>query len=154
MTLTKLDLIAAVNSFKKENEKLNRRQKLYVGQKSDLYQLIVDDINSKKGKAIHHRHNKKSINSLPNYSAPLDFTNTKNTIPFLWECQMQPVQSSFIKSVGYNKQHRVLKLILNNTYVYFYHNVPESAFRTFLNTNSPGLYYNKFKNIFAGFRVV
>ena len=45
MTLTKTDLGSAVNNFKQENEKLNRRQKLYAGQLSHLYQLVVDDIN-------------------------------------------------------------------------------------------------------------
>ena len=153
MTLTKSDLRSAVKNFQEENEKLERRQKLYAGQRSDLYQLVVDDINAKKGKVSRRRYNKQSLSELPTYSAPLDFNNTKGGLPFLWECPMHRISSSFIKAVGYNKENRVLKLILNSTYVYVYHDVPESAFRAFLTVSSPGKYYNRFKNTYAGFRL-
>lgn len=154
MTLTKSDLRSAVNNFKEENEKLNRRQKLYAGQRSDLYQLVVDDINAKKGKVSRRRYNRDSIKSLPTYSAPLNFDSRASGLPHLWECKMYKLTSSFITAVGYNASNRVLKLILNDVYVYTYHDVPESAFRAFLSTNSPGKFYNRFKNTYAGFRLV
>lgn len=153
MTLTKTDIKSAVDSFKKENKQLNLRQALYASQRSDLYQLVIDDINANKGKVSRRRYNKNSINSLPTYSAPLDFNNSKGGLPFLWEADMTKLISSFISAVGYNKKHKVLKVILNTTYVYFYQDVPESAYRTFINSKSPGKYYNRFRKNYAGIRL-
>lgn len=150
MTLTKRDLKAAIKAFKETNKKENRRQELYIGQRSSLYQLIVDDI--KKGKVSSNRKNRKSLNELPKYVAPLEFTE-ENKVPFLWSCKMHTISSSFINAVGYNEKHRVLKIILNNTYTYAYQDVPFSAFNTFISSKSAGKYFNRFIKNYSGIRL-
>jgi len=141
MTLTKTDLRAAVKAFKQANTKLNRRQELYARQRSSLYQLVVDDINvSKEGnKVSRRRRNQKSLSQLPTFSAPIDFTQETSRVPFLWECKMHKIKdSSFVNAVGYNAEHRVLKVLLNDVYLYSYQDVPESAFNAFLTVPSAG----------------
>lgn len=155
MTLTKTDLRSAVSAYKEANAELNRRQSLYAGQRSSLYQLIIDDMEATKtqAKVSKARHNQASLKDIPSYSAPIKFTQETSRIPFLWECKMHAVRSSFINAVGYCKEERVLKILMNNTYLYAYQDVPESAFTVFLNTKSVGGYYNKFARNYAGVRL-
>jgi len=156
MTLTKTDLRAAVKAFKEANATTYRRQQLYAGQRSSLYQLVVDDINaSKKGNKVSRRRcNQKSLSQVPAFSAPIDFTQETSRVPFLWECKMHRIEdSSFVNAVGYNAEHRVLKLLLNETYLYAYQDVPESAFNAFLTVPSAGSYFNRFTKNYAGVRL-
>ena len=154
MTLTKTDLRSAVKAFKQTNAEADRRQNLYAGQRSSLYQLIIDDINAKEGgKVSRKRRNQKSLSQVPAFSAPIDFTQSNSTVPLLWECKMHPVESSFINAVGYNTEHRVLKILMNGTYLYAYQDVPESAFNAFLTVPSAGKYFNRFTKNYAGVRL-
>lgn len=155
MTLTKTDLRSAVKTYKEANAELNKRQKLYAGQRSSLYQLVIDDFKvlSTKDKVSKNRKNRASLKDIPCYSAPIKFTQKTSRVPFLWECKMIPINSSFINAVGYNSEERVLKIMMNNTYLYAYQDVPESAFNTFKSVPSPGKYYNRFAKIYAGVRL-
>lgn len=156
MTLTKTDLRSAVKGFKAANAEAKRRQKLYAGQRSSLYQLIIDDLKTtKKGvKVSRSRRNQKSLSSLPSFCAPIKFSQETSTVPFLWECKMHKIEdSSFITAVGYNSEQGVLKVLLNGTYLYGYQDVPESAFNAFLNAPSAGTYFNRFAKNYSGVRL-
>lgn len=154
MTLLKSDIKSAVEAFKKANKENNRAKSLYAGQRSNLYELIRQDNLAKRDvKASRRRYNKKSINNLPSFVAPLAFEG-HSALPSLWECKMTKLKSSYITAIGYNANSRVLKLILNDVYVYAYQDIPESAYNIFLNSSSPGRYFNRFKQTYAGIRLV
>ena len=60
------------------------------------------------------------------------------------------LKSSFIVSTGYNKFTRTLYVKLQSNKLYKYYDVPESVFKEFINSDSPGRYANKY--IFHNFR--
>lgn len=146
--ITKKQVLNIVDSFRK----VNKNCKLSQRNKSSIYQLIIDDYKSSNKQIVsHNRYNKESK---PGFVAPAKYGNieSRNTL-VLWPCVMINIRSSWIKAVGYNKDERVLKLSTDK-YVYAYHNVPESAYRNFLTSNSPGKYFNSFKKIYKGVAIV
>lgn len=66
----------------------------------------------------------------------------------------KPVISSNIKSIGYNKEEKVLEIEFNHGGVYEYSNVPKNAYESLNNAPSKGRYFIKYiKNIFTCQRV-
>ena len=66
----------------------------------------------------------------------------------------KPVISSNIKSIGYNKEKKVLEIEFNSGGVYEYSNVPEDAFESLNKAQSKGKYFIKYiKPVFACTRV-
>lgn len=53
------------------------------------------------------------------------------------------VESSVLKSVGYDEEKKVLETELINNAVYEYYKVPASEFFNLINAPSTGEYYNK-----------
>ena len=155
MTLTKTDIRSVVKAYKEANAELNKRQSLYAGQRSAIYQLIIDDFKTadNKNKVSRNRKNHTSLKKIPSYCAPIKFTQETSRVPFLWECKMISINSSFINAVGYNADNKVLKILMNGSYLYAYQDVPESAFNAFLNVPSPGRHYNRFARTYAGVRL-
>lgn len=54
----------------------------------------------------------------------------------------QPVQSSNIESVGYDRKTNVLEIEFHRGGVYQYSNVPESIYQAMLNAASKGTYFH------------
>ncbi len=54
----------------------------------------------------------------------------------------QFVQSSNLKSVGYDRETNVLEIEFHSGGVYQYLNVPESVFKALLNAASKGTYFH------------
>jgi hypothetical protein len=56
----------------------------------------------------------------------------------------QPVESSVIKSIGYDEENKILEVeILGTGEIYQYKNVPIEEYLFFLEQPSLGTYYNK-----------
>lgn len=56
----------------------------------------------------------------------------------------EPVNSSAIKSVGYDEENQILEVeILETGRVYQYKNIPINEYLTFIQAPSIGWYYNK-----------
>lgn len=53
------------------------------------------------------------------------------------------VESSVLKSVGYDKNKKVLETELMNDTIYEYYKVPVSEYTNLMNSSSLGEYYNK-----------
>ena len=55
---------------------------------------------------------------------------------------MESVSSSFIDAVGYSTEYEVLLIQINGTDLYQYNNVDISVYRSFINAESLGKYFN------------
>ena len=55
----------------------------------------------------------------------------------------EKVESSVLKSVGYDKDKKVLETELVNDTIYEYYKVPLSEYTNFIKSTSLGEYYNK-----------
>jgi hypothetical protein len=55
----------------------------------------------------------------------------------------EPVQSSSIRSVGYDRESRILEVEFAARGVYRYLDVPEFLFLGFMRASSKGTYFNK-----------
>jgi hypothetical protein len=55
----------------------------------------------------------------------------------------QPVQSSNIKSVGYDSQNKTLEVEFKSGGIFQYHNVNEDAHKNLLNADSIGSHFHK-----------
>jgi len=53
------------------------------------------------------------------------------------------VESSVLKSVGYDKDKKVLEIELVNNAIYEYYKVPVSEYTNLMKSSSLGEYYNK-----------
>lgn len=53
------------------------------------------------------------------------------------------VESSVLKSVGYDKDKKVLEIELVNNAIYKYYKVPVSEYTNLMKSSSLGEYYNK-----------
>ncbi len=53
------------------------------------------------------------------------------------------VESSVLKSVGYDKDKKVLEIELVNNAIYKYYKVPVSEYTNLMKSSSVGEYYNK-----------
>jgi len=147
--ITKQQLKDSATAFRQ----VNAQYKLTKSAKSCLYQLIVDDYKSRnKSPVSRRRNNKKEYR--PNYVAPAEYGLVDGRkIQVLWPCKMVKLNSSWIIAVGYNAKQRVLKLSTEH-YTYAYQDVPESAYRAFITTASPGKYFSSFKKIYKGVAIV
>ena len=56
--------------------------------------------------------------------------------------EMIPVESSNLKSVGYEPASKTLRIQFNTGTVYDYYNVPEQVFQNLLNAESKGRYFH------------
>jgi hypothetical protein len=56
--------------------------------------------------------------------------------------ERQPVTSSNLKSVGYDRARRVLEIEFQNGRVYRYHDVPPEEYEELLKAPSLGRYFN------------
>ena len=54
------------------------------------------------------------------------------------------VESSVLKSVGYDKNKKVLETELVNDALYEYYKVPESEYTNLMKSSSLGEYYNRY----------
>lgn len=148
--ITKQQIQDSVKNFRAAN--LN--SKLTQGNKSSVYQLIIDDYNSRNGKPVSRRRKNKTEKNRPEYVAPAQYGEVDGRqVEVLWPCEMIKVDSSWIVAIGYNAEQRVMKM-QTEKYTYAYQDVPEAAFRTFLSTNSPGSYYSKFRKLYRGVALV
>ena len=55
----------------------------------------------------------------------------------------QSVESSDLKSVGYDNETQTLEIEFNSGPVYEYNNVPASIYEGLINAHSLGLYFNQ-----------
>ncbi len=62
----------------------------------------------------------------------------------------QPVQSSSLQTVGYDKKTKALEIEFKNGGVYQYFDVPESVYLALIGADSKGTYFQK--NIRGRFR--
>lgn len=140
--ITKKVLLSKVKEFRKQNE----ATKLTHGQKSKLYGLITKDFTKTKIKKGWTPKPKK-------VGSPL-FGNYGKRVNLLWPCTMHTVSSSFILSIGYNKEHKVLKVVTqqnrkSTVYAYAYFDVPFELVQEFMSVRSKGIFFNsKIKNKF------
>ena len=149
--LTQTNIRSMYTAFQQENEKA----KVYAGQKSSIYQAIINDFKSRETKSTvsKNRRDRKGL-TRPSYVAPLAFGHTATRkVEILWPCEMVAVDSSFITAVGYNSEYRVLKVTMGK-YTYAYQDVPEAIYQGFFNAPSVGKYYNKVKGQYAGIALV
>lgn len=56
----------------------------------------------------------------------------------------QPVNSSNLKSVGYDQNQEILEIEFQSWRVYQYLNVPAAVYSELINANSLGQYFNNF----------
>jgi hypothetical protein len=135
MTVLTRDLKIAVKSLKK----ITSKNKLTHGNKSSIYQMILDDMNRAKAKSPFKRrkNNRKTITQLPRFSAPLNFVGNEKLVQ-LWPCSMNELNHTYINALGFNPQYDVLKVKVGNS-TYSYQAVPYSVYMTFLNTDSLNL---------------
>ena len=56
----------------------------------------------------------------------------------------EQVNSTNLKSVGYNKEKKILEIEFNSGAVYQYFGVPKSLFTSLLNASSKGKFHNDF----------
>jgi KTSC domain len=54
----------------------------------------------------------------------------------------QTVDSSVIRSAGYDPAHNVLELEFVSGNIYQYHDVPEEEFQSLIKADSPGAFFN------------
>jgi tyrosyl-tRNA synthetase len=54
------------------------------------------------------------------------------------------VESSVIKSIGYNPANQILQIEFENTGVYLYHDVPAEVYAGLMNADSHGHYFNEY----------
>jgi len=140
--ITKQYVRDTVKAFRQANEK----SKLTQGDKSSIYQLIIDDFNSRKDGPVSRR--RYNTETKPDFAAPAKYSKIGNRkVDVLWACKMIPITSKWIVAVGYNAEEKVMKL-QTDTYTYAYQDVPESAFRAFFTTKSPGRYYASFAKLY------
>ena len=67
-----------------------------------------------------------------------------SSLAFAADMEMQAVESSLIKKVGYDAETRTLAIQMNNSSdVYLYQDVPPSRFEALLAADSKGAYYVK-----------
>ena len=65
------------------------------------------------------------------------------------------VESSIIEALGYNDVRRVLRVWLKSGRAYDYHDVPELQYRSFLDAESKGKFYNHvIKKLFENYEEV
>lgn len=75
-----------------------------------------------------------------------------SALAFAADMEMQAVESSLLKKVGYDPETRTLAIQMNNSSdVYLYQDVPPSRFEALLEAESKGAYY--VKNIKGKFEV-
>lgn len=56
----------------------------------------------------------------------------------------QAVRSSDLKSVGYDKQQKILEIEFHSGGIYQYNNVPEAIYSGLMNAPSHGKYFHQF----------
>ena len=68
-----------------------------------------------------------------------------------YDMKRKPVNSSAIKSIGYNEDEEIVEVEIRNTKrVYRYYHVPPEEYQKFITAASLGTYYNKdFKDKFG-----
>lgn len=148
--ITKQQVQDSVNSFRAAN----LDSKLTQANKSSVYQLIIDDYNSRGTEPVSRRRKNKSEKNRPEFVAPAQYGELEGRqVNVLWPCKMIELSSSWILAIGYNADQRVMKM-QTDKYTYAYQDVPEAAFRTFLTTKSPGHYYSKFRKLYRGVALV
>lgn len=62
--------------------------------------------------------------------------------------EREQVESSIIKSVGYDAKEEILEIELATGTIYQYLQVPINVFESFMAAESKGIYYNSIKNNF------
>ncbi|RZS41317.1 KTSC domain-containing protein [Herbihabitans rhizosphaerae] len=55
----------------------------------------------------------------------------------------KPVKSSVLRSIGYDKDSKVLEIEFSSTDVYHYFVVPRSVFAELMDSSSPGRFFNE-----------
>jgi KTSC domain-containing protein len=55
----------------------------------------------------------------------------------------QPVSSSVMKSIGYDRTNRILEIEFHNDRLYRYFVVPHSVYQELLEASSPGRFFNE-----------
>ena len=141
--LTKQQLLTKVSEF----HNLNKEQALTRRQKSDLYQLLIDDYQARPCKRPATAPQKAKQLREPFYES-----HGRRGL-LLWPCDMVRVDSSFVHSYGYCESEHVLKIVLwdtekeyNKAYAYAYHDVPKERYEGFVracNEESAGRFYNR-----------
>lgn len=146
--ITKQQIKDTVTAFRQANTKA----KLTQGNKSSIYQLIIDDFNSRKEGPVSRR--RYNTETKPDFVAPAKYSSLgKRRTEILWPCEMIAIDSSWIEAVGYNADQKVMKL-QTGKYTYAYQDVPEAAYRTFFTTNSAGRYYASFRKLYRAVALV
>ena len=141
--LTKQQLLTKVSEF----HKLNKENILTRKQKSDLYQLLIDDYQGRP-----HKRSKPQPQKAKHLREPFYESYGRRGL-LLWPCDMVRVDSSFVHSYGYCESERVLKIVLwdtekeyNKAYAYAYHDVPQERYEEFVracDNESAGRFYNR-----------
>ena len=62
----------------------------------------------------------------------------------MWNLNRMPVQSSNLRSVGYDPKTRVLEIEFHSGGIYGYSNVPENIHSTLINAPSKGKYFARY----------
>ena len=57
--------------------------------------------------------------------------------------ERQPVKSSNLRSVGYDKDNRVLEIEFNSGHIYQYSNVEKSRYEALMTAQSHGTYFDR-----------
>lgn len=140
--LTKRQLLDKVSEF----HRLNKEETLTRKQKSDLYQLLIEDYQGRPHKRPVKETTTKQIRE-PFYES----FGRRGLL--LWPCEMKRVESSFVHSIGYCESERVLKIVLwdtereyNKVYAYAYHDVPADRYEELVRAcdeESAGKFYNR-----------
>lgn len=132
--ITKADVLNKVKNY----QRLNADEKLTMGQKSAIYEMIAKD----------YTRMKKAQGWKPNEIAAPNFSRIGKRCLTLWACEMIQVASNFVHSIGYSEEDRVLKVVMQDNkykkvYAYAYHNFPLAKWNAFRAASDYGIFYNR-----------
>ena len=156
MRLTIKDVRSSVEAFKQVNTEANKTKEIYAEQAQSVCEMLLDDIQATETKEpVSRRRYKPRTITRPAFCAPERYdVPAGRRVETLWPCALHKVECSFITSVGYFKEEKVLKIVMTSGYVYAYQDVPEAIFVSLLNTSSVGKLYNKVKRNYASVALV
>lgn len=142
--ITNKQVCTIVKEFKLLNADERGKERLTQGQKSQIYQLLIDDYKLRTFKSTPgtHSEQKEFVSS-----AEYTFGSIGRRKKVLWPCKMVNTKSSFIRSIGYCNTEHILKIVTQSAngtiYAFAYCDVPKIRYTKFLSAKDKGVYYNR-----------